>query len=65
MQNNNIYTVGFRVQKYGTAEKQDNYTQNVFEDDVFDATVFDFGIGMSAAIFQDNLFESGLFELEI
>jgi hypothetical protein len=40
--NNTIHTIGFRVQKYGTAEKQSNYTQNVFEADAFENDVFEF-----------------------
>ena len=60
-----IHKIGFRVQKYGTTHLQEDYRKNVFEDDVFDAPVFEFGIGMSAAIFQEDLFEDNLFEVEV
>lgn len=62
---NTLHTVGFKVQKYGSQSKKQEHFLNVMEDNVFDAWVFEFGIGMSKRLFLEDVFEEGVFETEV
>lgn len=58
---NILHSVGFKVQKYGSQNTKQNHFLNVMEDNVFDAPVFEFGIGMSKSVFVENVFKNDVF----